>query len=323
MQVKAADDRAPLIAAMEALLVRHDLNATTRERIEHEIRNIRAGERGERDAAYFIEFHTGGSQNIVTLHDLRLELEGRVAQIDHLVITRLFHMWLCESKSFADGVSINEHGEWSAYYGRKTYAIPSPIEQNKRHAALLADVFDRGLVDLPKRFGITLRPEIRTVVVVSNRARITRPPRWAASRVDGLDRVVKADQLMAMIDRMVDERFQKLDFVAVATLAKAVSAETIGRVGVQLAALHRPGSVDWAARFGLGAEVRDPSRATAARAPASDSHVPSNTLRQRRQAECASCGASVSSAVVAYCRAHSARFGGRVLCMTCQKRTLS
>jgi hypothetical protein len=50
--------------------------------------SIRAGIAGERDAAYAIEFELGGCQNRCTIRDLRLEVDGRVAQIDHLIVRR-------------------------------------------------------------------------------------------------------------------------------------------------------------------------------------------------------------------------------------------
>lgn len=55
MQIKAADDKQPQIDALQALLARPDVDAHTRHRIEQEIRAIRAGAAGERDAAYEIE----------------------------------------------------------------------------------------------------------------------------------------------------------------------------------------------------------------------------------------------------------------------------
>lgn len=145
MEIKVADDKQPQIEALTALLARTDLDAPTRKRIDQEIWNIRTGAKGEREAAYEIEFHCRNNRNVMTIHDLRIECDGRVAQIDHLVITRLFEIWVCESKWFSEGVSINDHAEWVAYYGSKPRGIASPIEQNKRHIAVLNDVFARGL----------------------------------------------------------------------------------------------------------------------------------------------------------------------------------
>lgn len=124
--------------------------------------------------------------------------------------------------------------------------MASPIEQNHRHVAVLEQAFATGLVQLPKRLGmVPIKPWIRSLVLVSNGARISRPRSKAAqARVDGLDTVIKADQLAATINRDLDTR-------NLAAIAKVVSAETVQRIGRELAALHRPMTVDWAARFGL------------------------------------------------------------------------
>ena len=62
MQIKAADDRQPDLDALAALLERPGEGGHARRRIEQEIRQIRAGAAGERDAAYQIEFisHNAG-----------------------------------------------------------------------------------------------------------------------------------------------------------------------------------------------------------------------------------------------------------------------
>src|SRR5688572_1349726 len=108
MQIKAADNRHEQIAQLTALLARRDLQRSTRELIEREIRAIKTGQRGEADAAYHIEFYARGNPDMMTLHDLRLQCNGRVAQIDHLIVTRSFEFWVCESKRFGDEVAINE-----------------------------------------------------------------------------------------------------------------------------------------------------------------------------------------------------------------------
>jgi hypothetical protein len=300
MLIKAADDRQPQIASLDALRARPGVDASTRERIDREIRQIRAGAAGERDAAYEIEFLLGDSRNRMTIHDLRLEVGARVAQIDHLIINRLLDIWVLESKHFGEGVAVNEHGEWVAFYGRRPYGIASPVEQNRRHMAVLEDAFAKGLVPLPKRFGITIRPKLLSLVLVSNGARISRPKGRAAERVEGLETVIKVDQLRATIDRAYDER-------SLTALRKVVSSETVENVARRLAALHIPASVDWAARFGL----------PPATGPAAPRVQPTSSGSNRPV--CATCGHGVSDAVIAYCASHPERFGGLVYCMTCQK----
>ena len=65
-------------------------------------------------------------KNRIVIHDLRLELNGRVAQIDHLVLNRLLEVYVLETKHFTEGVSINDQGEFSIWFGGKPRGIPSP-----------------------------------------------------------------------------------------------------------------------------------------------------------------------------------------------------
>src|SRR5437899_814774 len=130
MLIKAAEEKSHDLAVLEGLLSRSDVSDSLRDKITHEIRAIRGGAKGERDATYEIEFQFANNPNVMTIHDLRLEIAGRVAQIDHLLIDRFFDIWVCESKTFSEGVSINEHGEWSTFSRGRAYGIQSPIEQN-------------------------------------------------------------------------------------------------------------------------------------------------------------------------------------------------
>ena len=161
MQIKAADDKQPQLDALTALLARPDVGADTRRRMETEIRKVRAGAAGERDAAYEIEFHFGAESNRVTIHDLRLEVDGRVAQIDHLIIDRVLTVWVCESKHFSEGVAVDDYGEWTGFYQRRPYGTGSPIEQNRKHIAVLNDVFAKRLVEPVKRRGFTIYPALQ------------------------------------------------------------------------------------------------------------------------------------------------------------------
>jgi hypothetical protein len=59
----------------------------------------------------------------VTLRDLQLEVDGRVAQFDHLIIDRVLTIWVCESKHF--GRASRLHGWRNAlnYYGGGSTAL--------------------------------------------------------------------------------------------------------------------------------------------------------------------------------------------------------
>jgi hypothetical protein len=316
MRIKSADDRQPQINALTALLSRPEVPGRTRERIEQEIRRTQAGQRGEAQAAYLIDFHFARDPNVMTIHDLRINCDGRVAQIDHLIITRPLEFWVCESKTFADGVEINERGEWSVSNGGRKRGIQSPIEQNKRHIVVLKDVFAKRLVTMPTRTGVTFKATIRSLVLVSDRTQITRPKGTAAERVEGLESVIKAEQLRTKIDESNAER------TLPSTPAALLSAETIESVARQLAALHSPANYAWARRFGLPEKASGP-RVVSARTPTLGRILfpgmsRSSSGRTHAEPHCESCGDTVSSAVVDYCRNNEALFEGSILCIRCQ-----
>jgi hypothetical protein len=308
--IKVADDKQPQIDALNALLARPDVDSLTRKRIEEELWTTRAGMQGERDAAYEIDFEYANRTSYMVIHDLRLEFNGRVAQIDHLLIGRVLDVWVCETKSFREGVKINDYGEWSRYGGGKAYGMPSPVEQNRRHVAVLKDVFDKGGIRLPRRV-ITLKPTLLPVILVSNNAKIDRPKsKKAAAAIDGLDTVIKLEQLVRTVDRRFDEHN------AVGFLAKIVSTATIEDIARQLVALHKPIEWDWAGRFGL------PSTPPAGPFPdMAAATQPAPGVTPASPGNCASCGVSVSPKVAAYSLEHADRFAGKVLCFTCQRST--
>ena len=71
-------------------LLKLPLNTKQRFLVERELKIMKAGERGEQDSAYFLDFAYGNSENWALIHDLRIEWQGRVAQIDHLSRIWLF-----------------------------------------------------------------------------------------------------------------------------------------------------------------------------------------------------------------------------------------
>ena len=304
MLIKSADDKQPDIAILNGLMARQDLDPATRRRIETELRRVRAGIKGEREAAYEIEFHYGANPNRMTIHDLRLEVDGRVAQIDHLLIDRLLGIWVCESKYFSEGVAVDDLGEWAGFHQGRPYGIGSPIEQNKKHIAVLNDVFVKHLVEPPKRLGITIKPELRSLVLVSKEARISRPKTKAArAGIPGLDSVIKVDQLKTLLDKALEAK-------GIGTFRRLVGKGEVEKFARDLAALHQPASIDWAAKFGLASEV-PAQRGLADPAPVPPAEEPTN---------CQACGKRVSKAVIEFCATHADVFGSRVLCMDCQHK---
>lgn len=315
MLIKARDDSAPALAALRDLLTRPDVDRRTRGQIEDEIRTLSAGSKAEGDAAYQIDFCFGG-ENVMVIHDLRLEHRGRVAQIDHVIMNRFMEFLICESKSFKEGVSINERGEWTSFRNRRAFGIPSPIAQNDRHIEVLKDVFEDGLVEVPTRLGRKINPEFKNVVLVSDRARISRPTSSAYAKA--FDAVIKVDQLKEHYDRSIEERTPGQVISAVAF--RVTSRETMTRIARRLAALHVPITFDWAARFGLAAAPTRPQDSAGTSVLKS---VPPDVLPVsvgQAGPRCESCAIAVSAAAVSYCLANASRFGGQTLCYKCQRK---
>ncbi|HEY9193982.1 MAG TPA: nuclease-related domain-containing protein, partial [Methyloversatilis sp.] len=244
MIIKEADDRTPAIQWLQALLFRPDCKTDTKKRIEQEIRNIQAGARGEEEAAYEMKVHWGESRNWAIIHDLRIEHGGLVAQIDHLLINRFLEIWVCESKHFTEGIGINEYGEFAAFFGGKPYGVPSPIEQNAKHILILKKLFDSGALKLPTRLGFTIKPDLKGLVLVSKGARISRPK----AKIDGMDAIIKNDQIFKYIDRAIDQNNNPL------MMAKIIGPDTLEVLARDIAKLHKPIAFDWSAKFGLSKE---------------------------------------------------------------------
>lgn len=325
MLIKQADNKTKDIESLRALAARSDASTDTRKKIEQEIRNIQSGMKGEAEAAYEMEFHYGASKNWTVLHDLRLECDGRVAQIDHLLVNRFLEIYVCESKRFSEGVAINEQGEFAAFFGSKPYGIASPLEQNRRHMAVLEAVFKSGLVAPPRRLGFTIKPSLHGLVLVSKTARISRPK----AKIEGIDMVIKNDQLKARIDRDIDKDNNILG------AAKIVGQDTLEDFSRRLAAAHAPIRFDWAAKFGLPAVAPTPvppvmpvAKAESVAAPvlvaATMAAVPAETQEafdegKKSKLACTSCGTIVAYSVAKFCWFNKPRFGGKVFCFECQK----
>lgn len=95
-----------------------------------------AGLKLEKEMAYFLDIKFKDCDYILVLNDLKVEYEGKTAQVDHLVLT-CYSAYFIESKSVAGNLSVNEYGEWTRWYGKNPVNMDSPLEQSKRHEDIL------------------------------------------------------------------------------------------------------------------------------------------------------------------------------------------
>src|SRR5664279_389492 len=135
-----------------------------RQRYEKQLAQVRAGLKGEQEAAYHINFHLKDSKNWAVIHDLRIEWNGRVAQIDHLLVDRFLEIYVVESKSFRTKVRC-ANGGWERLNFNHWEGIPCPMEQNQRHIMVLEELIEARKL-APTRLGMVLPPKFFNVVVV-------------------------------------------------------------------------------------------------------------------------------------------------------------
>lgn len=302
MIIKHKDSLAGAKQELEGLL-KLSLSAKQRFLVERELKIMKAGERGEQDSAYFLDFAYGNSENWALIHDLRIEWQGRVAQIDHLAINRLLEVYVLETKNFFYGMKINDIGEFNIWNGKAYVGIESPIEQNKRHVTVLEERVNARKI-APKRLGIPLPILFKPYVLVSPKSRIIRPE----GKTFPTDGIVKADQYKTLMDK----RFDEMNPVNVITsISKMVSPQTVEGLAREIASLHRPGSIDFRAKFGIEAEIEsDKPKAAVSNAVVSEGYA----------GICDLCGCGVEKKVVYYCRFNRKKLGGhKVLCQVCQK----
>ena len=242
MIIKRMDSKREEIAELAALL-KGRLATNQRFLIERELKFIKSGVEGEKASAYYIDFYFKNSKNWA----VRLEHNDQVTQIDHLLMNRLFDIYVLESKNFSYKLKITPEGEFQTYYGKEYIGIPSPIEQNKRHIYFL-DLFLKQHDILPKRMGISIRPRFKSLILVSPKSIITRP----LEKKFDTSSVIKADTLRTRIDREVNRG--KNPLADLATISKICSSPTLMETARTMAGFHKPKKIDYRAKFGLSVQ---------------------------------------------------------------------
>jgi hypothetical protein len=310
MLIKSADSKESQIAILQNLLSHERVPLEKRQLIDRELRNLSIGIATEKQAAFEIDFYAARSKNLFVIHDLRLEIGGRVAQIDHVLMNRAFEVFVVETKTFSSGLSINGRGEFSTSYDGKEVGIPSPVEQNARHISVLRDAFKE--IGLPKRLGITLHPSFNSVILVSPKAVINRP------KITNFDAsIIKLDQFFSWYNEKMDQLTLK-DAVGI---LKVCSSATVNNLGEKLLSLHKPARVDYIKKFELAPVLlsREPIKSVYAERTIS---VAPTVLKSKEDTEyfCVKCKKPIAQVVAKYCWNNKSRFEGKAYCRACQSR---
>ncbi len=164
-----------------------------------------AGHQQESDVAFYLRRAFKNRADVAVFNDLRLEYDGEVAQIDHLVITTL-GFCLIESKSIRAEVEVNQKGEWTRIYNGNKTGMPSPIKQVELQEKLLKAVLRENDADiLGKLFGLVQTGFggrlWKTICAISSDAVIDRDmmPKSIS------DRVLKSEFIADWVDKATTE----------------------------------------------------------------------------------------------------------------------
>lgn len=229
MIVKTLGNHSRDIRKLETQLAQAGSNARKAERLRSLIAFIKAGQKAEEEVQYHLDFAFGREDGFALIHDLRLVVAGRTAQIDHLVVHETGTIFVVETKSVRTRIKITENGEFLRYDKTtdRYKGMPSPLRQNDRHAAVLQDL----LAQLSP--GPTHR--IEPLVAVSSEGVVERPESMDTTRL------VKADMLADRIRSLLPP----------AGARQFATPEALRRFAEGLAAHHRPARGNEATQFGM------------------------------------------------------------------------
>ena len=298
MLIKSADDKSRRIALLESLLDSPQLNTEQKAWLQREVKSLRYGVQGERDAAHYLDNHLADAPNNAVIHDLRLVHDGEVAQIDHLVISRGFIFYLLETKNFNGNLEINEFGEFTVHYDSgKTFGIPSPLEQSRRHENVLTKVLEQlGITGRTQR-----KPEFKHVVLIHPKGRIQRPD---TQKYD-TSNVIKADQFASWREKHVEQGTSTLKVLG--SMLNMRSADTVREWAEKLVSKHCPSDLLALPDF-LQPRTVVPSK------PATPALPTASATTDKKRCICETCGAKISYAEAKFCWNNPHRFGGLQYC---------
>lgn len=331
MIIKSADDKSRRIDLLQQLQSSPLIDAPQRQWLRDELFRLKRGIEGERDAAHYIDSEFRQHQMIAVIHDLRISVEGEVAQIDHLLVNAALQFFLLETKCFNGNLLINGRGEFAVEYaGERVYGIPSPLEQSRRHERVLARLLER--LEITGRMG--LKPTFHHAVLLHPKALITRPD----AREFDTDHVLKADQVGGWYGRCIDGLGVSKMLAAVINLQRS---DALKELAAKLCRQHRPQDQLALPEFmkpkaAALAPAPVPTPAAVVSAPAGPARVPPVAQPEvpvvpavsaapvgptdpdieplRRKLVCVTCRQKISFAEGKFCWNNERRFGGFQYC---------
>lgn len=251
-----------------------------------------AGRRAEEQMAHYLKRFFGASPELDVLNYLRIDLQGEVAQMDHLVL-HPFGLTIVESKSVAGSVQIKDDGQWIRWFNKQPQGMRSPVTQARMQAMFLRELLSRTV----KQKGFFDAIDIDVLVAISDSGTI----QWPAS--GALPEVCKADQVPEKI-------VQKLEQQQRADRAALLSSEHRNVIGNFLRSIHRPLQ----------------QNAVSESAPSEKPDATPGLAGQKGKPQAQESGAELPAKACKHCggidlEAQYGKFGNYFVCKACEKNT--
>jgi hypothetical protein len=310
MLIKSVDDKSKRIKLLEELQQSSWLDLRQKQWLRDQLQALRRGIQGEKESAFYLDSHFKDSPYHMLIHDLRLVVDGEVAQIDHLYIARSGIFVLFETKYYTGSLKVNEQGEFTVLYDDGAqYGIPSPIEQSRRHERILLKLLER--LEIGGR--VFKVPEVFHLVLMHPSSIIGRP---SPHKFD-TSFLLKADQFPQWHKKFTDD----VDAVSmVKSMLNLRSPETIRDWAKKLTRQHRPASqfdlpdfMKPKAQDMVSQKTAETTRTLQSKEHAVVALQPDMSLA--KQLICAHCLEKISPGVGQYCWGMPKRFGGLQYCM--------
>ena len=235
MILKNIDDKSKEIKVLESLLSNSNSEAQKR-LINADLKKVKLGYKSEKENAYYLDFEFEKSKNVIVLHDIRIEHNGRTAQFDHILISRL-GIELLESKSTTGEMSINHDGSLSIKNSKFVKTYPNPLEQSKRHVLVLKELIEDNSL-FSKRVNILGGISITSKVLINPNTTLTN-----TKLPDGFERA----------DSFVSNRNKEIDnigfFDALSSISKMFTIYKAEKIANLLVKVHTPINFDYAKKY--------------------------------------------------------------------------
>jgi hypothetical protein len=149
-----------------------------------------------------------------------------------------------ESKNFTYGIKITGDGEFLIYDGNRYQLIESPLDENRKQVEVLESVLCENEI-IPKKMGITVKPKIKSYMLLSPQSLVDRPPK----SVFDSSMVITGDLLIKTLKKQTKKAKRILNrFVGA---SKEIKKDPLLWIACRLSSLHKPIKEDYEQKFGF------------------------------------------------------------------------